>query len=555
MSSKAHIPIISAILRAKGVKHIVISPGSRNAPLIQAFYSVMPDACHSIVDERSAAYFALGIAIKTQNPVVVVTTSGTAVLNLSPAVAEAYHQGVPLILLTADRPVEWINQQDNQSINQQGVFFSNCKASFELPVSAQTDDEMWYTNRIVNEAYNIAVDGKPGPVHINIPLQEPLYDELPVVAAPRLINYYSNSVPDIDQNLINCWNSAKGILVVCGQNNYNEKLQAAIDRIAFDSRVVVLSESISNIKGNNILQNPDLLLHTFGDELRKNPPDLVVYFGGQVVSKRLKDYLRELKKTDFWHISKSGLHTDTFKLLNSIIKSDTSTFLNRLFELTEIEKNSDFASIWDSLYQKSISKTEQLASNQLFCDLWVFNQISKLLTNQDMLFAGNSSVVRYLQYFQNNPKEVYSNRGTSGIDGCISTSVGIATATTQKVITIVGDLSFVYDSNGLWNRSLPENLKIIVINNKGGGIFSMIDGPSEQKGFTEFFEAHHPVSITNIAKAFGINHFLCAEADSFNETYNAFYSAQGTAILEIETPSEVNTAVFRNFMQKLKIDE
>jgi 2-succinyl-5-enolpyruvyl-6-hydroxy-3-cyclohexene-1-carboxylate synthase len=542
---------MASLLKAKGVKHIVIAPGSRNAPLIQSFYREFGESCLSIVDERSAGYFALGIALKTQTPVVVITTSGTAVLNLAPAIAEAYYQGVPLIAITADRPAEWIGQQDNQVIQQQNVFGNNCKASFQLPTECTCPEDLWLTNRIVNEAFNKTITGKSGPVHINVPLREPLYDELPVSAEHSIIETIAPEGVKINEDLITTWEKAKRILIVCGQQAYDQNLNGFLNQFAKDCRVVVLSESTGNTTGENILHNPDLLFQHAEKELTNLKPELVVYFGGQVVSKRIKTYLRTVS-CEFWYVSPGGLFVDTFKRLSKVIQADVSGFFTSLYKKVEIVTGSDYSQQWQLLYAKTLEAIGLQTENIEFSDLWVTQQIANKLPTESILFAGNSSMIRYLQYFKNKSQQVFANRGTSGIDGCLSTAAGIATVTDKPVFAVLGDLSFIYDSNGLWNKSLPANLKIIVVNNKGGGIFSMIPGPAQQVGFEAFFQAHHPVSIEKITAAFNLDYTFCSDAESFEEAFQACSASKKAAVLEIETSTEINTQVFTNFVKKLK---
>ncbi|MCY1719924.1 2-succinyl-5-enolpyruvyl-6-hydroxy-3-cyclohexene-1-carboxylic-acid synthase [Prolixibacteraceae bacterium Z1-6] len=551
MNAKSHIPLMASLLKAKGVKHVVIAPGSRNAPLIQSFFKEFGDKCLSIVDERSAGYFALGIALKSQTPVVVITTSGTAALNLAPAIAEAFYQGVPLITITADRPAEWIGQQDNQVIHQQNIFGNNCKASFELPVECTCPEDLWLSNRIVNEAYNKTIAGKSGPVHINVPLREPLYDELPVSTEHSIIETIAPAAIEINEELVTTWKKAKRILIVCGQQSRDQNLNVVLNQFTKDSRVVVLSESTGNVRGENILHNPDLLFQHSEKELINLKPELVVYYGGQVVSKRIKTYLRTVL-CEFWYVSPGGLYVDTFKRLSKVIQADVAGFFTSLYKKVESVNGSDYSQRWQLLYAKALEAIGFQTKNVEFSDLWVTKQIANKLQPEAILFAGNSSMIRYLQFFQNNSLEVFANRGTSGIDGCVSTAAGIAKVTDKKVFAVVGDLSFVYDSNGLWNKSLSANLKIIVVNNKGGGIFSMIPGPAQQMGFEEFFQAHHPVSIKKITEAFNLDYTFCSDAESFEKSFLAFSASKKAAVLEIETLSDINTRVFTNFVKNLK---
>ncbi|WP_346864468.1 2-succinyl-5-enolpyruvyl-6-hydroxy-3-cyclohexene-1-carboxylic-acid synthase [uncultured Draconibacterium sp.] len=551
MNTKSHIPLMASLLKAKGVKHVVIAPGSRNAPLIQSFYKEFGESCLSIVDERSAGYFALGIALKTHTPVVVITTSGTAALNLAPAIAEAFYQGVPLLAITADRPAEWIGQQDNQVIHQRNIFGNNCKAGYELPVECTCSEDLWLSNRIVNEAYNKTITGKFGPVHLNVPLREPLYDELPVSTEHSIIETYSPAGVEIGEDLIRTWEKSKRILIVCGQQSRDENLNAVLNQFAKDSRVVVLSESTGNISGENILHNPDLLFQYAEKELANLKPELVVYYGGQVVSKRIRTYLRTVS-CEFWYVSPGGLVVDTFKRLSRVIQADVTAFFVGLSKKVRIVSTSDYSEQWQLLAAKTSKAIELQTKNIQFSDLWVTKQIANTLQPDSILFAGNSSMIRYLQFFKNKSTEVFANRGTSGIDGCISTAGGVAKVTDKTVFAVLGDLSFVYDSNGLWNKNLPANLKIIVVNNKGGGIFSMIPGPAQQVGFEAFFQAHHPVSIEKITKAFNLDYTFCSDAESFEEAFQAFSASKKAAVLEIETSSEINTQVFTNFVKNLK---
>ena len=550
--SKQHISLIPQMLAQKGISNIVISPGSRNAPLIKVLYNHFKNKCISLVDERSAAYFALGIALRTKKPAVIVSTSGTAALNFAPAIAEAFHQSIPLIALTADRPQEWIDMQDNQTIRQKNIYAENCKASYNLPIESNTTDDIWYTNRILNEAHNYAISEKPGPVHINIPLREPLYDSIPDTEFFQEISCSETSGFTPQENHIKNWNLAQRILIIGGQHVPDKRLNDAINTIAEqDQRVVVFAEPISNLQGDSIISRPDLLL----TEYRKKPetfrPDLIISFGGQIVSKRLRTFIRNLARTKHWHISANGKHTDTFQQLNTVIKALPADFFEAIGKYAQTTNTSEYASQLKDMYQASITNLTALTANLPYSDLSVFKNLALSFKKENILFAGNSSVVRYIQFFQTVCHAIYANRGTSGIDGCLSTAAGIAHSTNKKVIAVIGDLSFVYDSNGLWNRELPPNLKIIVINNKGGGIFSLIPGPAEQEAFEELIEAYHPVDISKLASAFGIEHYLVEDINQLDATYKAFCQTSVCSILEIKTPKEANAKVFNNFIKHI----
>ncbi|MBN1413631.1 MAG: 2-succinyl-5-enolpyruvyl-6-hydroxy-3-cyclohexene-1-carboxylic-acid synthase [Bacteroidales bacterium] len=550
MHSKQHIADLPAILYKKGVAYVIISPGSRNAPLINSFLREFGDKCISIIDERSAGYIALGIACFSGIPVVMLCTSGTAALNYAPAIAEAFHQGVPLIAITADRPPEWIDQQDNQTIRQEAIYASNCKASFTLPVEVSTNPLRRHAQRIVNEAYNIAVAGRKGPVHINIPLREPLYEDLPV---PGEITCISISGPaplgEPDQHLIKTWREAKKILIVAGQQPLNVQLTQSLEIVGRDKRVCIIGEPVSNITAEAVVRNPELVLAVRKDN-HDLDPDLILYFGGQVVSNRLKKFLRDCRAKHCWFIDIAGRHVDTFNLLTDVIRADPALFFAWLAR-SESMNTSGYKQCWQVRKDQSDDLLKPVLGSIDYSDLGIIQQIIAALPQNVLLFAGNSSIIRYISFFSPQCREIYCNRGVSGIDGCVSTAAGIAVASNETVMALVGDQSFVYDSNALWNRSLPENLKIIVINNQGGGIFSLLEGPSSTPAFKAYLEAHHPVEIGKLAEAFHVSYFACRSYADFNTTFNTFVRQRSTAVYEIFTPGEVNPVVFRNFVSHL----
>jgi 2-succinyl-5-enolpyruvyl-6-hydroxy-3-cyclohexene-1-carboxylate synthase len=551
MHTRQHIADLPVILHRQGVKRVIISPGSRNAPLINSFYKEFGDACISIVDERSAAYTGLGIAAYSKVPVVLLCTSGTAALNYAPAVAEAFHQGVPLIAVTADRPPEWIDQQDNQTIRQPGIYASNSKACFTFPVEVRSEAEKWYAHRIANEAYNLAVSGRQGPVHINIPLREPLYEEIPDPGEITCITMTGTEVfGDPGHYYEKIWKEAQHILIVAGQQAHNPKLSQLLEHIAGDSRVCLIGEPLANLKVEGKFENPELLL-SFRENIPNLRPDLMIYFGGQVVSTRLKHFLRNCPVKHGWFIDPAGRHVDTFLHLSGVIQAEPVHFFEWLSGVGGI-KTSDYCQHWHTLNEQTEAVLKSSSGKIEYSDLGILQRIIPSLPGSTILFAGNSSIVRYLGFFKPRCKEIFSNRGTSGIDGCLSTAAGIALATDDTVIALTGDQSFVYDSNALWNRALPENLKIIVINNQGGGIFSIIDGPSLSPAFKPFFEAHHPAEIAKLSAAFNVSYYICRNYKDFDGSFKTFLWHKGPAVLEIFTPSELNPVVFRTFMGQFK---
>ncbi len=551
MHCRQHIADIPVILRHKGVEKIVISPGSRNAPIINAFLSVFGNNCISIIDERSAAYFAMGIALYTGRPVVLLCTSGTAVLNYAPAIAEAFHQAVPLIALTADRPPEWIDQQDNQTIRQENIYASNIKASYSLPVEIHHEADLWYVHRMINEAYNIAVTGRKGPVHINIPVREPIYEKLPEAGDVKIISLkHSNGFFDDTGQYKNIWQSAESILIVAGQQPYQPRLEEILRTVEDKKRICIIGEPASNIHTDSLISNPELIL-SLNENIHELDPELLIYFGGQVVSNQLKKFLRSANPRFSWFIDPAGRHIDTFGKLTDVIVSSAEEFF-RTIAPVKTDKEMDYYGRWQSkavVIQNIIRENINLS---VFSDLAVISRLARKLSDERILFAGNSSVIRYLGMFPPSCRKIFSNRGTSGIDGCLSTAAGIAMSTDKTVIALLGDQSFVYDSNALWNRLLPHNLKIIVINNKGGGIFRLIPGPLSTPAFKDYLEAYHAVGIMKICEAFNVSFFTSENFDSLEQQFDELVNCNNTAVLEIVTDADRNPEVFRNFMNQIK---
>jgi 2-succinyl-5-enolpyruvyl-6-hydroxy-3-cyclohexene-1-carboxylate synthase len=551
MHARQHIADLPVILHRQGVEHVIISPGSRNAPLINSFFREFGTACISIVDERSAAYVGLGIASYSRVPVVLLCTSGTAALNYAPAVAEAYHQGIPLIAITADRPPEWIDQQDNQTIRQSGIYASNHKASYIFPVEVRSETEKWHAHRIVNEAYNTAVSGRQGPVHINIPLREPLYEKIPDPGEVTCIKIAgSPSFDDPGDKYKKIWKTARKILLVAGQQAYSSELSPVLERILADERVCLIGEPPANMKVTRKIENPELVL-TFPEKDTCLCPDLLIYFGGQVISNHLKNFLRECPVKHGWFIDPGGRYVDTFQHLSCVFQVDPVIFFTWLSRI-KCNTDSAYSRYWDDLTTQAHKILHPACKKIKFSDLGILYRITESLPENALLFVGNSGIVRYLGFFRPRCKEIFSNRGTSGIDGCLSTATGIALVTDEMVIALTGDQSFVYDSNALWNRSLPENLKIVVINNHGGGIFGIIDGPSSSPAYESYFEAHHPAEIDKLSAAFGVLYFACKSYKDFEDSFKRFLKEKGPAVYEIFTSREVNPAVFRTFVDQFK---
>lgn len=551
-TDKIWIRDIAEICAAKGMRHAVISPGSRSAPLVIAFSRHPNIECLQVIDERTAAFFALGIAQQTGMPVALICTSGSAPLNYAPAIAEAYYQRVPLIVFTADRPDELIDQRDGQTIRQKNLYHNYIRKSFHLPVSAENDDDRWHCSRIISEAMNNTLFPAAGPVHVNVPLREPLYQlkDQRNYRPPKIIEH----IPMItglneteSRRLQQEWSSFKNKLILAGASSENG-FARHMKKIADDRSVVILTESSSNLGLKEAIPCIDPVLEALPADKSFFRPELVVTIGGEIVSKKIKAFLRTNKPQEHWHVDISGDHVDTFKCLTRVIGLRTRDFLHVMGGAAKSRSN--YHALWMKAYEQAKKTRSDVLKQSPFCDLTVFDVLLQSLPDGCNLHLGNSTPIRYANLFEVNPSiRVNCNRGTSGIDGTVSTAAGAAYVNKRLTVLITGDLGFFYDSNALWNRHLPNNLRIIIINNSGGNIFRIIPGPSSLHELEDFFETRQEQSAEHIAKAFSLPYYFCGDMPSLQRLLKSFFKPHvKAAILEIKTPSEVSARVLKEYM-------
>jgi 2-succinyl-5-enolpyruvyl-6-hydroxy-3-cyclohexene-1-carboxylate synthase len=545
------IPLAQAVIeifRQKEIQHIVISPGSRNAPLTMGFTNQEGFTCYSIADERCAAFFALGLAQQLQKPVAVVCTSGSAVLNYYPAVAEAFYSQIPLLIVSADRPKSKIDIGDGQTIRQENVFANHIVFSANL-----TENASEHNDSLIVSAIETAISQK-GPAHINVPFEEPLYETL---LAPTYVPKVTTSAIEdaeftLDAKFISEWLSAKKKLILVGELLPNAIEQKYIDSLAEDKSVLVLLEKTSNLHHSSFIDRIDTLISTFTEEEKLNfQPDILLTFGGMVVSKRIKSLLRNYQPKQHWHIDEIRAY-DTFGCLSQHFKTNSTSFLSQLLAeniLVESKYQDDFQSIW----QDRLVKYEKYMSEIPFSDFKVFDFLSRNLPENIQLQVSNSSPIRYLQLVNcNKTIEVFCNRGTSGIDGSTSTAIGAAVANKKSTILLTGDISFLYDSNALWNNYIPKNFKIILINNSGGGIFRILPGHQETETFNTFFETSHHLTAEHLAKMYAFEYTSVQNEPELHSVWDSFISNQNTpSILEIFTPEKINDIVLLDYFKKL----
>ncbi len=537
-----------AIFRQKDIQHIVISPGSRNAPLTLGFTNQEGFSCYSIADERCAAFFALGLAQQLQQPVAVVCTSGSALLNYYPAVAEAFYSQIPLLVVSADRPQSKIDIGDGQTIRQENVFANHIVFSANLTENASEENDT-----LIVAAIETAISQK-GPAHINVPFEEPLYETLLEPTYVPKITVSNNEKPEfnLEAKFVSDWHSAKKKLILVGELLPNSIEQKYVDFLAQDESVLVLLEKTSNLHHPTFIDRIDTLVSTFSEEDKLNfQPDILLTFGGMVVSKRIKTLLRSYQPKQHWHVDELRAY-DTFGCLSEHIQTNISCFFNQLLvenNIIESKYQFDFQTIWEERLAKHDSYISQIP----FSDFKVFDFLSRNLPEHIQLQVSNSSPIRYIQLVNiNKTIEVFCNRGTSGIDGSTSTAIGAAFANEKPTILITGDISFLYDSNALWNNYIPKNFKIILINNNGGGIFRILPGHQETETFNVFFETSHHLTAEHLAKMYQLNYVSVQDENELQSVWNTFISEENApTILEIFTPEKLNNSVLLDYFKHL----
>lgn len=536
------------IFRQKEIQHIVISPGSRNAPLTIGFTNQDNFNCYSIADERCAAFFALGLAQQLQKPVAVVCTSGSALLNYYPAVAEAFYSQIPLLVVSADRPQSKIDIGDGQTIRQKNVFANHIVFSANLSENVSEENDALIVSAIEKAIF------LKGPAHINVPFEEPLYE---TISEPT---YYPN-LPflkkdtiafDLDAKFVSEWQSAKKKLILVGELLPNSMAQKYVDFLAQDESVLVLLEKTSNLHHPSFIDRIDTLVTTFTDEDKLNfQPDILLTFGGMVVSKRIKAILRSFQPKQHWHVDALRAY-DTFGCLSEHFQTNISNFFSQILdEKPSIESNykANFQAIW----KHRLIKHDKYISQIPFSDFKVFDFLSRNLPENIQLQISNSSPIRYIQLVDINKQiEVFCNRGTSGIDGSTSTAIGAAVANNKPTILITGDISFLYDSNALWNNYIPKNFKIILINNSGGGIFRILLGHQENETFNTFFETSHHLTAEHLAKMYQFNYVSVRDEKELDANWKRFISdVNAPAILEVFTPEKLNNTILLDYFRSL----
>lgn len=539
---------------ANGIKKVVISPGSRNAPMIIEWNAYPEVQKYSVVDERVAGFFALGMALKTKEPVALVCTSGSALVNYYPAIVEAFYSDIPLLVLSADRPKKLIDIGDGQTIRQENIF----------------QNHIWFNGNLIENANekNIEIlqkgfeifNQRKAPIHFNIPFSEPLYETSEVLKTDENLWQTSKQNSLLDETPIEVeklekfaekWNQSYRKMVIVGVSQPDEMLQTQLNHLAKDPSVVILTEATSNVHHTEFINHIDRFIFPLSDDdFSKIRPEIILSIGGQVVSKKIKSLIRKNPPLEHWHVDRNW-KLDTYHVLSQHFDISSKLFFSQFFFLTKT-KESDYRHTWLKINEDREKNHIQFFKEIPYSDLKVYQQINTQLPKDVQVVFSNSAAIRYAQFFdwQKSP-HVACNRGTSGIDGSTSTAIGFASVSSKPTLFITGDLSFFYDSNALWNNYIPKNFKIIIINNGGGGIFRFIPGPTTTNTL-EFFETPHTLNAQKICEMYGINYHQVTEEQTLEDDLKSFFLLESKpSLLEIFTPREINAEVLKSYFRCL----
>lgn len=521
-SNKENVNILTSLLLEYGVSDAVVCPGSRNAPIVHNLSVCEAIRCRPVTDERSAAFYALGLAIATRRPTVVCVTSGSALLNVMPAVAEAAYQHVPLVVISADRPQQWIDQLDGQTIPQSDALGRFVRKAVQLP-EPHNDEERWLCRRLVNEAMHLATCRQGAPVHINVPISEPLFEfdteQLPQLS--RFNNIKRAAIKDASMDMPDAFHDATRPMIVIGQLAHGTISHETIRSLS--EKYVVMSEPLSNPSYMTIhfdeairyIVSDNSSINDDEDDKTAYYPDYVIYVGDTLVSKPARRFLRNAKAPSCLITPDAADIHDPLMTLTDIVECDTDSInalLASLCEAADTDERCRFHDRWQSFLDAYAAHADAYAPeySQMATVKYFEEQLADLDIDICVHYA-NSSAVRlaciYAQHY------VWCNRGVNGIEGSLSTAAGFSLATPDMTICVIGDLSFFYDQNALWNSNLRGNLRIILLNNRGGGIFRQLPGLSDSPAADNLVMASHENTAQGICTQNDIGYLSAKNMD------------------------------------------
>lgn len=520
-----NVQVVIALLKQYQINQVVISPGGNNIPIIHSIESDNFFYCYSVVDERSAAYFAMGMAQQLEKTVALVCTSGTAVSNYLPGLTEAKYQRVPVVAITSDRSPYLLNQLETQKIDQMNIFSTVCKKDVNLPI-VNTDDDMWYCGRLVNEALIAASSGAKGPVHINVPTTGSPFDySCEVLPTVKKIDYIS-SIDDFAKSTFEKYAqrlSNKKVLVVYGENFENhDDLVPVLRKFAEKTKAVCIMDYISNIHDADAILSYRITESMRDEDFDDLCPDIVITIGNNILSNNLKRFMRSRRqKVEHWAIDEGGEIRDVFKSLSAEFCCSPKCFLEAIMPYLHSNEDGSYQAAWD----KARSKTK--IKDFPYSNMGIIEKLKDAIPEHSVVHLAILNSTRGFHLFEHQKGlKVYSNIGALGIDGCMSTFMGQSRSTDQLSFLIVGDLSFFYDMNSLGIRGIPSNVRILLLNNGGGGEFHYNMGKSHIPTLNDYISVEHSKTAKGWVESLGFMYFAVRNFEELNAALEVFASRQ-----------------------------
>ena len=570
MAVSAVPKILAHLLAYHGITDIVVSSGSRNAPLIHEVSKIPSIKLHTVIDERCAGFVALGMSLRQEKLVGLICTSGTALLNYAPAVAEAYYRNQPIIVISADRPMQWIDQDDGQTIRQFNALSNIVKSSYNVIPCSNEEESIWYANRIINEALLNAKNNVRGPVHINIPIDLPYIEasneEIPTSVYRGIDYIFPRSILPLAEvrTLINEFIDKK-IAVIVGTHQPDAKLSKALSRLAHLPNVVVFHEAQSNVKGlSRSVGSIDSVISVIPERIRSTMyPDLLISLGGTLVSQKIKVWLRNAPcSITHWQLGSSLSQPikDTYKHLAKYINAEPAPFFNALAatlsknnRILNSHEGTEYTETWHKYTQKAKDLTSEYADQVPWSDFTAVRNLFAKLNSSVNLHISNGLSIRYAQISSyENVHRIDANRGCNGIDGSTSTAIGAAIGCKLSTVLLTGDMSALYDLGALTIKEIPDNFSMFILNNKGGDIFRFIGNTCHLEICEERLAVPNSFKFKELSQAFNFKYAKLTSIENIEYACSLALAGNGPYLFEIDTTQAHNSQIFRDYFIYLK---
>ncbi|KRU15730.1 MULTISPECIES: 2-succinyl-5-enolpyruvyl-6-hydroxy-3-cyclohexene-1-carboxylic-acid synthase [Bacillus] len=549
-----------------GVQEAVVCPGSRSTPLAMLALAHQDINVHVLVDERSAAFYALGLAKASQKSVLLICTSGTAAANFYPAIVEAHYSRVPLIVLTADRPHELREVGAPQAIDQQFLFGKFVKWFTDLALPEDSQTMLRYVQTAAARANHMSMQEPKGPVQINVPLREPLLPDLSIDPFEReetdrkKVLATGQAFPNCDaiSEIVTGMNRSKKGLIVCGEL-HTQKEKEAVLRLSKALHMPILADPLSHLRNGH--EQADLIIDAYDSLLKDEAlqqhllPDMVIRFGPMPVSKPLFKWLEKHVDVNQIVVDAAGGFRDPGLSASYVIESDVAAFVDEVVNRADQREDTSFLKRWQDANSSFRTHAAHYSDEDLSFEGNVYRQLQHLLPKESVLFIGNSMPIRDVDTFfeaQLKPFRMMANRGANGIDGVVSTALGTYAALKQPVTLVIGDLSFYHDMNGLLAAKLMDiPLTVVLLNNDGGGIFSFLPQASEEPYYEKLFGTPTGLNFEYASKLYGGTYAKPSTKQEFHDVYKAHIEEPGLHLIEIETDRHSRASKHRQMMDDI----